>query len=185
MIRKLFLLGSLLCASAPAWATQWHVDHAKSRLGFTVQWSGQPFVAAFKVWSADIDFDPADLTHSKASVTIDLGSEVSGISDNDDGLKGSEGFAIGQFPSALFKTSGFSAKGANNYLATGTLTLHGVKRPISLPFALTFAGKSAHMTGKIVLMRTDFGLGRGEWASPDTIAHEVTVTIDLTATKSR
>ena len=34
----------------------------------------------FKVWNADIDFDPADLTHAKASVTIDLGSEVSGIS---------------------------------------------------------------------------------------------------------
>ena len=56
-------------------------------------------------------------------------------------------------------------------------------KQISLPFTLTIAGNAAHMTGKAVVLRTDFGLGQGEWASPATIAHEVTITVDLTATK--
>jgi polyisoprenoid-binding protein YceI len=149
-----------------------------------VLWSGQPFEATFKSWKADIQFDPADLVHSHASVTIDLSSETSASPDNDDGLKGAEGFAVTEFPSARFETAGFTAKGGNNYLATGRLTLHGVSKPVALPFALAISGNSARMTGKAVVLRTDFGLGKGEWASAATVAHEVTITVDLMATKS-
>jgi polyisoprenoid-binding protein YceI len=172
-------------ALSPANATSWNVDHGKSRLGFTVQWSGEAFNAAFKSWKADIAFDPSDLAHSRASVTIDLGSEASDSPDNDDGLKGPQGFATGQFPTAQFETTGFGAKGGNSYVATGRLTLHGVTRSVTLPFDLTIAGDKAHMTGKAVVSRLDFGLGGGEWASDTVIAHAVTITVDLTATKAR
>jgi len=186
MIRKLALAAALSVATiAPASAAQWTVNHARSRLGFTVQWGGQPFVATFKVWNAAIDFDPADLAHAKVTATIDLGSESSAIPDDDDGLKGTEGFAIGQFPTAHFETTSIVARGANNYEAKGRLTLHGVTRQIDLPFALTFTGDSVHMTGKTTVLRTDYRLGQGEWASPATIAHEVTINVDLTATKTR
>src|SRR4029077_8866797 len=113
-----------------------------------------------KSWKADIQFDPTDLAHAHANVTIDLASETSAAPDNDDGLKGAEGFAITQFPSARFESTSFTAKGGNNYLATGRLTLHGVSKAITLPFALVLSGDSAHMTGKTVVLRTDFGLGK-------------------------
>lgn len=170
---------------SPAHGAKWNVDGAKSRLGFSVLWSGQAFDATFKSWKADIDFDPVDLAHARAVVTIDLGSETSAAPDNDDGLKGAEGFAISQFPSARFETRSFTAKGGNNYVAAGVLSLHGASKPVTLPFMLTIAGDTAHMTGKAVVLRTDFGLGRGEWASSATIAHEVSITVDLTATKAR
>lgn len=178
-------IAGLLLAAMPARAANWTVDHAKSRLGFTVSWSGQAFVATFKSWKADIAFDPKDLGHARAAVTIDLSSEASDSPDNDDGLKGAEGFAVGQFPTATFQTTGFASKGGNQYVATGQLSLHGVTKTIALPFTLTFAGDTAHMTGRIVVLRTDFGLGTGEWAAPTPIAHEVTITVDLTATKAR
>ncbi len=184
-MRKLLLASvASILLTAPAAAATWNVDHARSRLGFTVQWSGEAFVATFKSWKADIAFDPADLAHSKATVTVDLASETSGSSDNDDGLKGPEGFSIGQFPAAKFETTGFTAKGGNAYVATGRLTLHGVTRPVTLPFTLTITGNTAHMTGKAAVLRTDFGLGSGEWAAPTPIAHEVAIAIDLTATKA-
>ncbi|HTP76297.1 MAG TPA: YceI family protein [Rhizomicrobium sp.] len=186
MRRVLLSLVALLClVTEPAVAAKWTVDHAKSRLGFTVAWSGQPFVATFAAWNAEIDFDPADLAHAKAVVEIKLASEISGVPDNDDGLKGTEGFAVGQFPVARFETTEFRSVGNGRYVATGRLDLHGVSRTVTLPFTLTFAGNAVHMTGKTVLSRIDFGLGHGEWASADTIAHAVTVTIDLTATKAR
>ncbi len=186
MIGRFAATVALVCVmSPPAFAAQWNVDYAKSRLGFSVVWSGQPFEAIFKSWKADIRFDPADVTHAKATVTIDLGSETSAAPDNDDGLKGAEGFAISQFPSARFETTGFESKSAGNYVANGRLNLHGVSKQISLPFTLTIAGNTAHVIGKTVVVRTEFGLGHGEWASPATIAHEVAITVDLTATKSR
>lgn len=182
------LLAALVCLGlfvAPASAATWTVDRGKSKLGFAVQWSNETFAAVFKSWKADIAFDPADLPHAKAVVTIDLSSETSDSPDNDDGLKGPEGFSTGQFPAATFATTGFTHQGGNAYVATGRLTLHGVSRPVTLPFTLTFAGATAHMVGKAVVLRTDFGLGTGEWAGPTPVAHEVTISIDLVATKTR
>lgn len=182
-MRALLAAGAALCLSAaPALAANWTVDPARSRLGFSVQWSGEAFNATFKSWKADITFDPADLAHAKATVTIDLNSEDSGSADNDDGLKGAEGFATNQFPSAKFETTGFTAKGGNAYVATGRLSLHGLTRPVTLPFTLAISGNTAHMTGKAVVSRMDFGLGQGEWARETPIAHAVTINVDLTAT---
>ncbi len=174
---------ALLMAPASA-AQRWKVDTAKSKLGFTVSWGGQPFNGAFRSWKSDIDFDPADLAHSHAEITIDLGSETSGDAETDGGIKSADGFAVSQFPNAVFRTTGFTHKSGNDYVAAGTLSIKGVSRNIALPFTLTLSGNSAHVVGHAQVMRTDFNVGTGEWAKPDPVAHAVTVNVDLTATKS-
>ena len=174
------LLGMVCAAPLPASAAHWTVEISKRRLGFGVSWSKQPFTADFKSWKANIDFDPADLAHAKADVTIAIGSETSADGETDEAIKGAEGFAADKFPQAHFVTTSFRFKGGNAYVADGTLSLHGVTRPVTLPFTLTITGNTAHMTGHAALMRTDFGLGA---ASTDPVAHEVTVNVDLTATK--
>lgn len=170
-------------AARPALAERWAVDYAKSRLGFAVQWSGAPFSAAFHTWSADIDFEPADLAHSRASVTVNLASEFSDEPDFDSGLKGVEGFATAQFPEARFVVSNFIHTRADAYVAAGSLSLHGVSREIRLPFTLAISGGTAHVTGTAHVKRTDFALGQGEWSGPDPVAYDVAITIDLVATK--
>jgi polyisoprenoid-binding protein YceI len=185
MTRAIAALFALLLMAMPAAAAEWTVDRAKSRLGFTVQWSGQPLVATFKSWTAKISFDPANLATARASVSIALDSEDSGSPDNDDGLKGAEGFSVTQFPSATFETTSFKATGGNGYVASGRLNLHGLTRPLTLPFTLTIVGNTAHMVGKAVVSRINFGLGAsGEWAGETPIAHAVTINVDLTATKA-
>lgn len=179
-------LAAFIAGAAPAWAAPpyWTVDHAKSKLGFAVQWSGEPFAANFKTWNADIAFDPNDLSHSKANVTIALSSEGSDFPDNDEGLKGPQGFDTSKFPSAKFATTKIAHGPGNSYTALGTLNLHGVTKPVTLQFNLTFSGNTARMVGKAQLARPDFGLAAGAFASETPIAHAVTVNIDLTATKS-
>jgi polyisoprenoid-binding protein YceI len=184
MRKFIFAAAFAAFAISPAMAGNWTVDAAKSRLGFTATWSGEAFNATFKSWKADITFDPADIGHAKAVVTIDLASEFSDSPDNDDGLKGPQGFSTSQFPAAKFETTGFVFTGGNAYIANGRLTLHGMSKPVSLPFTLTIKGNQAHMTGKATVLRTDFGLGQGEWAAPTPIAHEIVITVDLTATKT-
>ena len=170
-------------ASAATPSPHWTVDNAKSRLSFSVQWSGEAFTAAFKRWKADIQFDPADLAHARASVSIDLTSETSDFPDNDEGLKGTQGFETSKFPSARFEATHFVHGSGNNYTADGTLTLHGMTKHVTLPFTLAINGKTAHMTGRTILMRPDFGLAGGEFSGDTPIAHAVTVNIDLTATR--
>ncbi|HWD25683.1 MAG TPA: YceI family protein [Rhizomicrobium sp.] len=184
-MKTLALAAVLLLAAVPAHAASWMVDHAKSRLGFSVQWSGEALNATFKSWDAKIDFDPANLAAAHVTATIRLDSEDSGSSDNDDGIKGATGFAARQFPAATFETTGFKSKGGNAYEATGRLNLHGMTKIITLPFTLTFAGNTAHMVGKAVVSRIDFGIGTsGEWAGETPVAHTVSITVDLTATKA-
>jgi polyisoprenoid-binding protein YceI len=172
-----------LLVAGSAQAAHWTVDYSRSRLGFTVAWSNEPFSAQFRRWEADIDFDPNDLAHARAVVTIDLGSETSDEPDFDSGLKGAQGFATAQFPAARFVTKTIVRKSANSFVAEGALTLHGLSRNITVPFTLAISGRTAHMIGTAHVLRTDFGLGQGEWAASTPIAHDVAITVDLTATQ--
>jgi polyisoprenoid-binding protein YceI len=174
----------LAFAATPASAAHWTLDAAKSRLGFSVNWSNEPFVGVFHSWKADIDFDPADLSHSHVAATIELASEVSDSADSDDGLKGALGFAVDRFPTARFETTGFEGLADGSYMADAKLTIRGVTQKLRLPFKLAFDGNRVRMTGKAVLDRTAFDVGQGEWAAPTPVAHAVTVTVEITATKS-
>ncbi len=184
MRRAIFLaIGFVVVFPAAAMAAHWSVDYAKSKLGFSVLWSNEPFSASFKSWRADIDFDPASPQQAHAAVIVDLASETSEEPDFDDDLKGAQGFQVAQFRAARFVTKSFARKAGNTYLAIGELTLKGVTRQITLPFRLTTSGNTAHMTGAARILRTDFGVGLGPWAAPRPVARNVTVTIDLTATR--
>jgi polyisoprenoid-binding protein YceI len=179
------LVAIALLLVSGAQAASWNVDHAHSKLGFVVRWGGQPFGATFQKWQAQIDFDPADLTHAHANVTIDMTSAVSGEADLDQNLPGAEGFDTAPFPQAHFVTKSFRALRNSRYEAVGNLTLHGITKPIALPFTLTIAGDRARMTGEATVMRTDFGVGVGKaWAGETPVAHAVKVTVDLTAAKA-
>lgn len=167
----------------PALAEHWNVDYAKSDVGFKVQWSGEPFSATFRTWHADVDFDPTDLAHSHASVTIDLASEFSNQPDFDSGLRGPEGFATTRFPAAHFVVSRFTRTGESAYTAEGSLLLHGISHNLQLPFTLAIDGRTAHMMGTAHVKRTDFELGQGEWSAPDPVAYDVAITVDVHATR--
>jgi polyisoprenoid-binding protein YceI len=184
-VKRLVLATAAVLAATPAFAAHWNVDYAKSKLGFTVQWSNSPFVAVFKTWKADIDFDPADPAHAHVVTVIDIASEASDTPDNDDGLKGPEGFQTSRFPAATFEANGFTPQGPGKYIANGKLTIRGVTHPVALPFTLVITGNSAHMTGSTQVIRTQFGVGQGsEWSGNTPIAHNVAVNVDLTATKA-
>jgi polyisoprenoid-binding protein YceI len=186
MRRSLIVAGiaALAALASPASAARWSVDYGRSRLGFRVSWGEAPYIAQFKSWKADIAFDPTDLAHSRAAVDIDMVSETSDDAQTDDGVKGAQGFAADRFPTAHFETTGFTHRGGSSYVAMGTVSIKGIARPVALPFMLTISGATAHMVGQAHLSRADFHVGTGTWAKPDTVAYDVTVTVDLVAAKS-
>lgn len=178
------LIAAVVTAT-PSAAARWQIDYAKSHLGFTAVWSKEPFSAEFKRWQGNIEFDPANLAASHATITVELASEKSDEDQFDQGLKGAMGFQVAKFPAAKFVTTAIAAEGDNHYVAKGMLSLRGVERAVTLPFTLNISGDTAHMMGKTVVMRTDFGVGQGMWAAHDPVAHAVTVTVDLTATMAK
>lgn len=181
--RAAFMILTALTTAVPAQAANWRVDPDRSTLGFEGTWSGEPFRGTFRSWTAEVEFDPNDLEHARAVVTVDVSSLTSGEDELDMGLKGHQGFEVKAYPAATFVSSGFHRLDDGSYEATGDLTIRGISREIVLIFTLEIEGSEAHMTGKAELLRTDFGLGRGEWAGTRPVAHEVTVMVEVFATK--
>lgn len=181
------LLAIPAAAAAPsAGANGWIVDHSQSTLGFAGTASGAEFTGKFGKWDAAIQFDPAALAKSSAEVTIDMTSADSGDPARDSSLPEADWFSTALFPQATFKTDSIRAgDAAGSYVADGTLTIRNVSKPASLPFTLAIDGDTAKMQGSLTLKRTDFGVGQGAWTSPSTVALNVKVNVEVTATRAK
>jgi polyisoprenoid-binding protein YceI len=186
-LRSLALAALLALAPAVALAAPptWTVDHTASHIAFSSSVSGKPFTGFFRRWDAAIHFDPNDLAHSDVTATIDIASAFTGDNDRDSEIPDKDWFWTSQFPRATFVAHGFQAAGPGRYVANGVLTLRGVARPLTLPFALAITGANARMTSQVGLNRLTFGIGQGEWSAVDTIPANVTVQIDLTAHRAQ
>ena len=174
------LASSAIAAPAP----NWNVDPAGSKLGFHGTMNGDGFDGQFRRWNAQIAFDPKNLSGSKVSVSIDMTSAATGDADRDQAMPTPDWFSAKTQPRASFVSTGFKDLGGGRFEADGALTIRGVARPVALPFTLAISGDTARMNGTVVLNRTAFGIGQGQWKTGDVVATAVNVTVSLTAHKA-
>jgi cytochrome b561/polyisoprenoid-binding protein YceI len=167
--------------AAPA---PWQVQ-AGGQLGFKADYSGSPVDGSFKRWEADIIFSPDDLAGSKIGVTVDLASVDTADGQRDDSLKGDGFFDVAAHPRATFRSTRITQRGGKAYRAAGTLSLHGVSRPVTLDFTLDIKGDDATVSGSAPLSRTAFSVGTGEWSDTNTIKDGVTVTFSFKAKRQK
>ena len=160
---------------------QWTVDKAATKINWATKFQGADVAGSFGDYSAQIAFDPDQLDASHVKVTIDLASVASGNSDYDSNLKGTQFFDTASFPKATYEADRFTKKDATHFVAHGKLGLHGVSKPLDLPFSLTIKDKVATMSGSADLDRTAFGVGSGDYAGTDNIPAGVKVDITLKA----
>ena len=86
-----------------------------------------------------------------------------GANQRDAHVKSADFFAVDEYPTATFRSTGVRANG-NRYLLDGDFTLKGVTRPVTLD--LEFNGVNAGMghgevagfEASVVLNRKDFGI---------------------------
>lgn len=169
--------GAVRAAPAPVWA----VDKTASSIRFVSSYEGEAFSGGFSRWDADIRFDPAHLSGSSVSASIDVASAATGNADRDQALPTDTFFDTGKFPRATFTAHAFKALGDGRYEAIGTLTLRGVAKPLTLPFTLAIKGDEARMAATVSLDRLAFGIGQNEWRSTASVPAAVKVVISLTA----
>jgi polyisoprenoid-binding protein YceI len=166
-----FAIASAL-AAAPAFAAD-YTQAAGSTLAFAGKYQGEVFTGKFPGFSTKLSFDPKRLATSKLDVSIPLATATTGNADYDGELHGNAFFDSAKFPQARYTATRFRALGGNRYAADGTLTLHGVRKPVTLEFTWA-AGAKPVLTGKATVKRLDFGVGDGDWADtaliPDAIA---------------
>ena len=180
----LAFVGAALLSAAPAMAANWTVDKAHSKLSFQSAYGPTKFTGAFSGWSAQISFDPKALATSKASVTVDLTSAMTGDDDRDQSLPSGDWFNTPKFPKATFTTTTIKAVGPDLYQAAGVLSLKGVSKPATLNFTLKINGNKAVMAGQAVIDRTQWAVGQGQFQGETPVPHAVTIGVNLTANKA-
>lgn len=69
-----------------------------------------------------------------------------------------EALESANFPKALFEVKEVVSKGGNNYTIKGTMTLHGVSKPMSFDGTVIEEGGKVHIKAASSLKMTDFGI---------------------------
>lgn len=179
LVPKTEAIAAPAAADAPATTGNWTVETGTLSIG--VRQMGADVSGSFAKFTADIAFDEVatDGQHGSVTVTIDVASLTLG-SVTKQALEG-EFFDVATHPTATFTADILPA--ATGYVATGTLALRGVEKPISLPFTLTINGDTATMSGTTTLDRRDFGMGQS-YGDEASVGFPVVVTVDLTAKRA-
>ena len=159
----------------------WIVDGDASTILFTGRQNDKEFTGRFEDFSARIRLDPDDLSDALIEASVDLASVDAGAGDRNQSLPEAGWFDTDRFPQATFRADTVRAVGEGAYEADGTLTIKGASRPVTLPFTLDVQGDRAVADGQVVIDRSDFGIGQGDFAGPEWVAFEVAVAVHLEA----
>ncbi len=122
--------------AAPAWAADTYVvDKTHGEVGFQATHLGISKVKGwFRDYEGTIVIDTAKPEASSVEFTIKVASIDTNSEARDKDLREAEGlFEAAKFPTLTFKSSKIAAKGKDLFDVTGTLTLHGVSKTVTLP----------------------------------------------------
>jgi polyisoprenoid-binding protein YceI len=175
-------------------ADTYTVDRAHSEVMFSVRHMGVSKVTGrFNEFSGTVTGDPAKAEASSVEFTIKATSIDTSDPGRDKHLRSADFFDVEKFPDVTFKSSKITAKGQNQYDVTGTLTIHGVAKEVTLPVTLSGPIKDPRGNEKVgfeattKLNRKDYGIN---WSRAlDTgglvVSDEVQVSINLEAAKAK
>lgn len=159
--------GVLSCAGAAEYT---QVNANASTISFTYKQFSSRVYGTFGTFEATLDFDTANPSAGRATLTIDLASIDAGSSDANDELKKPAWFDTANYPVGTFEATSVKALGDNRYLLTGKLTLRRITRVVQVPVLLKSENAIGIFDGQLTLKRSDFKIGEGEWA--DTVVSD-------------
>ncbi|MEM9706400.1 MAG: YceI family protein [Pseudomonadota bacterium] len=175
-------LFSLVCVAA-AEDGAWTVDYAESKLGFKASQNGAGFEGAFEGFTATIVFDPAEVSASSIEVVVDMSTAKTGDRQKDQALPGSDWFRVKDHPQATYRQASMNDLGDGDYESVGTLTMRGVSKDVTLAFSLAIDGDTATAEGTTTIIRSDFGVGQGQFSEGKWVSLEVEIPFKIVASR--
>lgn len=190
-IRRTLIAAATLVLSAAAFAAappagNYKIDPAHSGAFFEVGHLGgvSRFMGRFNDMSGDLVVDTAARSTIKVQIKTDsIDSNHEGL---DKHLKSPDFFNVVQFPTMTFTSTAVTLSPAGDGTVSGSLTLHGVTKPVTLTLKQIGTGKGmkgetrAGYVATGTIKRTDFGMGYGV---PGAATDEVDLRINIEAIK--
>lgn len=169
--------GAVLLSSAAS-AAERPLQAADSSITFTYSQMNVPLDGHFGKFGGKIVFDPARPETSSIEMWVDVASFSSNEDADPEAVKPVWLDAAGH-PQAHFLSKRITALGGGRYQATGTLSIKGISREVTVPFQYREQGANASVDGQFTLKRGDYKVGDGEWSAFDIVANDVRVKFHL------
>jgi polyisoprenoid-binding protein YceI len=132
----------------------WHISH----FGFSNP-TGKWMV------NGSLILDEKKPQESKVNVTIQVGDNITGIPKLDEHLRGKDFFDVSRFPIATFSSNNVVLTSKKSAKVFGTLTVHGISKPVILHVKLNKVAispidnkKTIGFTANTTIKRSDFGI---------------------------
>jgi polyisoprenoid-binding protein YceI len=155
------IFGGMRVANA---ANAYTADKVHSSIGFTISHMVVSRVTGgFGDYEAAIQFDPTDTANAKFDFTIKVASIDTRNDARDKHLKSADFFDAEKFSDITFKTKNVVAKGGEEYVVTGDLTMKGVTRGVELPVTVRGPVANPMGGGQILGIESHFILNRQDY----------------------
>ena len=184
-------LALTLCFTSLAIAETYRVDPAHTSVLFRVRHLFTTVTGRFQIFEGKIVYDEKQPTQAKVEGAIDAASIDTNVKKRDDHLRSADFFDVEKYPKITFQSSGVSdldTPGTKGKMQ-GTLTMHGVTKPVVLE--VSFLGKGKDPGGKeragfhatTTVDRKQFGLtwNKALESGGLLVGDEVTIEIDIEA----
>ncbi len=162
----------------------WSVDYQLSSISFSGVHDGNPYSGKFGNWTADIGFDPDQVSQAKVLVTVITGSAAANQKLYTDSLKAAEWLNPDAFPTATIILDGM-VETDRGYSANAAVTLKGINLDYPLDFTLIMDGDTARVSGSTTVQRKPLDLGQQSDPDGDWVAEDVRIDIIVVATKNQ
>lgn len=155
---------SAVSVSMPVRAADYDIDSSHAFIQFRISHLGYSVLnGRFNQFAGKFSWDQASPQAAIVEVVVDTASIDSNWAERDKHLRGADFLDVKQFPRATFKGTKYTgdAKGGK---MEGTLTLHGVTKPLMLDVQFIGAGPDpwggyrAGFKAQTTLRRADFGM---------------------------
>ena len=120
---------------------------------YTVKFSGRGATGVFTGLKGVVEFDSNALQHAKMEVSVDAATIQTGNNKKNKDAKSESWFNAAKYSTIQFSSTNFTRQ-ADHFLVQGVLDLHGIQKPVEIPF--TFSNNV--FIGNFKIKRKDFGI---------------------------
>ena len=165
----------------------WQIDQSHSAISFRIRHLVSRVRGSFNDWKGTIVADPQNLAGGSVQVEIKTASIDTNNERRDNHLRSADFFDAEKHPVITFRSTRVQTRG-RNLTVTGSLTMHGITRPVVLTGQL---GEVGGVAGKrrigfeatTTINRKDFDVtwNRAAEGGGAVLGAEVEITIDIEA----
>ena len=162
------------------------INYANSHIKFSATQAGAGFTGEWLDWQANVQFDPAQLAQSNATVRIQTAQVSSADKERDSTITGVDFFDSANFPTAIFQTNNIQyvdsqtsadPSDQTQYEASGTLTIK--EKSVPILFHFNFDPATQRLSGRAELDRLALNVGTGDWTDTSWVGQYVQVEVAI------